>query len=357
MVISTIFENTMTTKKIISFDIGIKNMAYCIFSVPQNLESVSINAWAVINLMTDPTAPAPIDATVYKCTCLKTKKRKLDAATFCGKTAKYSKAGNNYYCATHAKSASGFLLPKKDFSPTSLKKKKVDVLTKMCETYRIPRPTEKQNKSQLLDVMAAFFKEKCFEVIMDTSVKEQGAGEIDLITIGRNMARHMDILMDATVLDGITHVLMENQISTLASRMKTIQGMLAQYFIMRCPATHIEFISSLNKLKYFEKNSDKDSLETENKSLINDGEGSASLVKADLASKADPASLENTVISTTATISKIYKQHKIDGVYYAKQIIDKYPLFRSWKETLDTKKKDDLADCFLQGWWYITTKL
>lgn len=319
----------MTAKKIISFDIGIKNMAYCVFAIGPNSElcSVAIQDWAVINLMTDPTAPVLLDAPVYKCTCLKTKKRKMDADTFCGKTAKYSKLGNNY-CETHAKSASGFLLPKKDFSSTSLKKKKVDVLAKMCETYKMGLTAEKRNKSQLLEAMAAFFKEVCFDVIVE---KEKGpaAGEVDLITIGRNMMKCMDRVPN---LVDVTHVLMENQISTLASRMKTIQGMLAQYFIMRYPTAHIEFISSLNKLKYFEKN-------------------------ADLASKADLASLENTVISTTATISKIYKQHKIDGVYYAKQIIDKYPLFRSWKETLDTKKKDDLADCFLQGWWYITTKL
>ena len=77
-------------------------------------------------------------------------------------------------------------------------------------------------------------------------------------------------------------------------------------------------------------------------------------------------SLENTVISSTSsnqnenksnTVSKIYKQHKLDGVYYANQILDRYTKFNSWKPKLETKKKDDLADCFLQGWWFITTKL
>jgi hypothetical protein len=27
--------------------------------------------------------------------------------------------------------------------------------------------------------------------------------------------------------------------------------------------------------------------------------------------------------------------------------------FSNWKQALETKKKDDLADCFLQGIWYL----
>ena len=34
-------------------------------------------------------------------------------------------------------------------------------------------------------------------------------------------------------IESITHVFIENQISPIANRMKTIQGMLAQYFIMK----------------------------------------------------------------------------------------------------------------------------
>ena len=43
-------------------------------------------------------------------------------------------------------------------------------------------------------------------------------------------------------------VIIENQISTIASRMKTLQGMISQYFIMK-GIPSIEFISSINKLK------------------------------------------------------------------------------------------------------------
>ena len=48
----------------------------------------------------------------------------------------------------------------------------------------------------------------------------------------------------------IDYVLIENQISTIATRMKTLQGMITQYFIMR-DVENIEFVSSTNKLKPF----------------------------------------------------------------------------------------------------------
>ena len=53
------------------------------------------------------------------------------------------------------------------------------------------------------------------------------------------------------LIDNIHFVIIENQISPIANRMKTIQGMLAQFFIMKNDDIHIEFVSSSNKLKQF----------------------------------------------------------------------------------------------------------
>jgi len=53
-----------------------------------------------------------------------------------------------------------------------------------------------------------------------------------------------------------------------------------------------------------------------------------------------------------------YKQHKTDGVSYCSQILEKNPIFSCYKEFFlaEKKKKDDLADCFLQGLWYVRNK-
>ena len=50
-------------------------------------------------------------------------------------------------------------------------------------------------------------------------------------------------------LGDIDRVIIENQISPIANRMKTVQGMLSQYFLMSNDKLDIEFISSINKLK------------------------------------------------------------------------------------------------------------
>jgi hypothetical protein len=110
------------------------------------------------------------------------------------------------------------------------------------------------------------------------------------------------------ITDGtITHVILENQISTIANRMKTIQGMLAQYFIMRGrPDIVIEFVSSSNKLKDF-----------------------------------------------VAEKNTTYKQHKKDGIAICSRFLENNPGWSGWVSVLQTTKRDDLADSFLQGIWYL----
>jgi hypothetical protein len=84
------------------------------------------------------------------------------------------------------------------------------------------------------------------------------AHDLDLITYGRNMMQHLDAILYApsqsssssSSPQAIDMMIIENQISTLASRMKTLQGMITQYFIMK-HIPHIEFISASCKLKLF----------------------------------------------------------------------------------------------------------
>ena len=314
----------------LSFDIGIKNMAYCFFDLSNN-GNPSIKAWGVLNLM-DEEDPIP------KCRCiLKPKSKKVSEVKTCDKVAKYKKNGG-YYCLKHA-ILEPWIIPTKEISMASLRKLDKEKLGEIGIKYKafqdsavpasaaVPASVAvPAYKKAILEALQAFFLENCFEPIVKT--KSKTASTTDLITLGRNMRDRLDEL---PWINEVTHIIMENQISPLAGRMKTVQGMLAQYFIMRSPAAYIEFVSSANKLKGFKLPSDK----TESTEKT--------------ATSTDPV-LENTVISDKDK----YKKHKTDSVAICSQILDQTSGLSPWKYCLETPKKDDLADCFLQGIWWIS---
>ncbi len=292
---------------VMSFDIGIKNMAFCIISVDTD---VRILDWRVIDISKKDLQEKEI--VVEICAC-------KNKTSLCKKKAKYSKNGV-FYCEKHAKNSTEFILPEIRLTTSKLKKNKLLELEKIIEEFSIPESSidknKRNNKKEILDRIELFFDTKIFKKIEDTiGIKTQ---HINLIELGRNMASLLD---NSCGLNDVTHVIIENQISTLANRMKTIQGMLAQYFIMRYgDKVHIEFVSSANKLKGFT---------TEN-------------------------------AEQTQNVNN-YKKHKSDAVLYTKEILSRNVSINrychnegeSWSNSLVSKKKDDLCDSFLQGIWYL----
>ena len=286
--------------RLISFDVGIKNMAYCIFDIDTN-KVFSMIDWNIMNLMNES------NTIIHTCSChLKPKSKKnIGSPSPCKSKAKYTKNGK-YYCDKHAKTCE-FLPYSKACSQPSLKKMKVDML---IQKYKECFPLHNITNLPMTKVsMLRTFDEKMLEQI--SKPKEKSASETDLITIGKNMSVLLDTIPN---LDMITHVIIENQISPLANRMKTIQGMLAQYFIIKgSPTLVIEFVSSFNKLKDFTKAGD-----------VSD-----------------------------------YKQHKKDSIIICQRFLDNNENLTKWKDSahfISLTKRDDLADCFLQGIWYMKNK-
>jgi len=316
---------------LISFDIGIKNMAYCIFCIDAS-NNLSISDWNVLNLM-DIEEPDP------KCSCKNIPKSKKASATNCTSNAKYHKNGQ-YYCEKHAKNSS-FLIPKKSLN---LKKMKLEDLVKLGNSHLLfmdVENIEKINKKtlkkgEMIDKIDEFLKKQSLEPIIKK--KSKTANDIDLIKIGKNMKNSLNQVLENV---DTTNVIIENQISPIANRMKTIQGMLAQYFIIKDENIIIDFVSSSNKLKQFT-----------NISITKPENILENTMKSNENSTKKP--VENIVEKNIKTPD--YKKHKIDGVSYCSQILSKNDSFEQWRTSLDTKKKDDLADCFLQGLWYLKQK-
>jgi hypothetical protein len=331
---------------LLSIDVGIRNLAYCMFD-----SSGDIVDWNILNLMgAEPAAKTCQEIQQNKAVC--GKKATFEVGATCGflnatrsyaptssaplqppsltgnlrsrgvagETAPSLLTGNHEaggsqgglapeahmtaqavkqspcYCNKHAKT-SGFIMPTPQLAPSNLKKQKINQLKQMAASLHIPIPRE-DTRQTILTKILAFLADNGLTQI---KFQKANAGHADLIGIGRELKRQMD---NKPHFRDITKVIIENQISPIATRMKTIQGMIAQYFIMRNDAIVIEFVSSSGKLKGFEK--------------------------------------QNTEVASE------YSQHKKDAVFYCKQFLNTEK-YEKWKFMMEMKKKDDLADCFLQG--------
>jgi hypothetical protein len=308
--------------KLISFDIGIKNLAYCIFdfSSSDSDSTTKIIDWNVLDISKSKEEEKTEKTEI--CSCIVSQKTKTKKINQCKKKAKYQK-DNHLYCETHAKK-SGFLLPiqTKQFSHSFLKKLSLEKLLEL-ETnpeffpeiqIQIQNENQKkETKSEKIERIYRQFQEK--SLVLINKAKKTKSGTVDLIEIGRNLHKQLSSLKH---LDGMDYVLIENQISPIANKMKTIQGMVTQIFIMR-DVPNIEFISSVNKLRGFSREKEEEE-EEEAKKGINPN----------------------------------YKQHKKDGIEYCQQWLQK-DIFCSWNSFFEKypKKQDDLADSFLQGIWYL----
>ena len=324
-----------TNSRVLSFDIGIKNLAYCYLEylndTTTDVSSTKILDWRVIDLMADAT-PLDVSGTpTFTCTCKLATTKKNAEAKICGKKAKYGLPTDNseeYFCETHAKVDKRWIIPKRAHEKASLNKLKREPLDLMVAEQKIVLdPNTKSTKKTLVDALLAHFLSKSYTII-NSGGGDQNSKQADLITLGRNMITIIDrisVLRDSPP----THIIMENQISTVASRMKTLQGELTMYFLLRHPTASVEYISSANKLKFFAPTVPNDTPVQVPRKERRDAE------------------------AVVPNANQIYKKHKQDAITYTTQILQENPILQSWEPVLTGKKKDDLADSFLQGIWYL----
>jgi hypothetical protein len=274
--------------RILSIDVGIKNLAFCLFEKPHESSHFNIAKWDIINLSQEDE--------IQKCKC--TEKNGI----ICNKPAKYT-LNDTYFCLKHSKKQD-YQIPTCELRPSFINKQKIQKLIDIADKYNIhyEKPIK---KNDLLFKINEYISNKCFKEITSTN-----ASQIDLITIGKNIKNKFNKIFP--IEDKIDYVLIENQISPIANRMKTIQGMIAQYFIMNNTTEHIEFVSSINKLKEYK---------TEDKNNAN---------------------------------SSDYKSRKKQGITKCLEILTTDHRFNNQLSYFNVhKKKDDLSDSFLQGLWFI----
>lgn len=348
-------------KKVLSFDVGIINLAYCLLEINDTDETFKILKWGIIDLADD------------RLVCEHTKTNKQT----CGKIAKHvlkidPDYDHHYYCKAHASKACLGACVKPiqlTWTPCNYQDKNQDknqdqdkaqdrdqgnicdlcdkkcefvsnhIKGKYCSKHRktvtssnnyvcatkkcnnnITRGvfTNDDTNNQKLNIgwcdehfddeFNAFIKKKTKNISQNSNKKS-------LIAIGRSMYQKLDSIPDFLMVD---EVYVENQPTFINPTMKSVSAILFSYFIMRgihektktgSTISNISFCSPSNKIKVGgQKANDK---------------------------------LDN------AEDDKVYKITKDLGVKFCKALIDDN------KVDLDTlnshKKQDDMADAFLQG--------
>ena len=265
---------------ILSIDIGIKHLAHCLLHLEHN--KVTILDWEVINLTNE---EPPICQT-------------------CGKKASYESSAGSY-CKIHIRKHP-YCLMSKEYPLEKLSKKTLNELIEIIEHYQMNNPQvnldcNTKNKTTLLKDIKQIKNTKMWIPIKKCTTKEY-----DLVTLGKTIQNKYDDRFKNYTIDTI---LIENQLGNIAPRMKCIQGMVTQYFIMK-NQYKIEFVSAMNKLKRFIGKNSK------------------------------------------------YAERKKKGIDVTKQCLDTHEELLKWKSHfVGHKKKDDLADGFLQGIWYIENNI
>jgi len=316
---------------ICSIDVGIKNLSFCLFEIEEeDKEQIKILEWSIIDLS---------EKHNISCSC-------IDKNGLCGKNAKYFKNGI-YYCLKHSKKEK-YILPTNELKLSYLKKQKLINLIELAIKYNINSFSETKinlnniKKQELLDLFANYSLNNCYEI-----VEKVNATKVDLVNIGKNIQYKFDNILEKYI-QKLNIIIIENQIGPIANKMKTIQGMIAQYFIMKNNNIKIEFINASNKLKdILNENKYKEKLK-EIKTNENENEKN-----------------EENILEYEEKIETIEKEGKTDykmrkkiSISCTLELLNNDNRFNNWIDILQkSKKKDDLCDCFLQGLYFIKYKL
>ena len=272
--------------KILSIDVGIKNLAFCLFNKSPISQDFNVTKWDIIDISEQ-------ENTII---CGFVEKNII-----CNKPAKFKK-DSKCYCLKHSKKQQ-IQIPTSEQKASFINKQKIQKLYEIADSHNI-KYEPKTKKIDLIKLINEHINKNYFETI-----ESKKAADVNLFNIGLNLKTKFNKLFETE--GKIDYVIIENQIGPLAIRMKTIQGMIVQYFIMsNLNVEHIEFISASNKLK-----------------------------DCDVKDKGN------------------YSDRKKLGISKCLELITKDFRFSEHIDYFNKhKKKDDLSDSFLQGIWFINNK-
>jgi len=380
---------------ILSIDVGIKNLSFCLLRLQQigqngHNREIEILKWNTLNLndALNIDTGTGTDVTTA-CTC----------KTGCKLKSYYVYTEDNsvvYACKRHYKT---FVEPSRrvfENKPPSyiskvLKTFTAENLREFCKEYSFNSENTNSNvsedignvksikqnlKMKALTVLRTEYvypistHTSCISILQFPDQKEEQiqkknknlsqtqtqASTVSLVFVGYSLMKQFDDLFyNENCLDQnknkIDAVVIENQISPIANRMKTVQGMITQYFLMRgVDKDHIIYFSSVQKLKVapyhfiFHDASEKD-----NADEVDD------IQTYDDRKKAGVACVRKILSGSSTTSSSATGSNSSPFTIQSNECTHSTAkLCSCWLHRFEShKKKDDMADSFLQGLSYV----
>ena len=322
--------------KVLSFDVGIINLAYCILAINKTDNTFKILKWDIINLADN------------RNKCIFIKKTNAQCETVATRMLKYNKDNIEYYCTSHISKAKietkdinviwelvdskninkCIMCSQKGYYTTNLidgqyckthhktisRKHNIICNTKKCNNL-VSKAVYLNNNIEIgwcvehYDIEFPLYDSKLRKTISQKSSK------IPRSDLCLSLLKKFDEIPELLQVD---KVLIENQPSYINPTMKSISNFIFSYFIRKgiyeknishSTITDVAFCSPSNKIKV-------------GGSKAND-------------------KIENT------NIEKVYKVTKKLGIKFCKTLINDNDTYLQLLN--NHKKKDDLADAFLQG--------
>ncbi len=294
-------------KTVLSFDVGIVNLAYCILKKKDN-KQFEILKWDIINIDDN------------KLTC--SHKNKNDK--ICDSNAKFS-LNEEYYCTSHYNSFMKSF--NKIYEKENILTKLEDNLKEKCCENKCKSLCEYNlNKKNYCSKHIEKNKKEYYANNTPKKIKNQNSNYKSINNLSSILFKKLDILKNDFL--KVDEVLIENQPSLINPTMKTISALLYSYFSIRgiidkstnsSTVKEVHFISPQNKLKINKETTDKT-----------------------LDKNKDLKKREEYILT------------KDLGKKYCRCLVEKE---KKYTDILDShKKNDDLCDSFLQGFYYLFYK-
>lgn len=288
--------------RILSFDVGIKNLAYCLIN--KNEVDFKVEDWGIINL----------DDERKKCTfILKNKKP-------CCKNALYSymkDENKEYFCKKH----------KSTYDVPTVKTHDCSNNEKCSHKNKNDIVCNKKAKSIIegttIPLCSAHIKTEINSILKDMGPKKmsnQNCNKIPLQILSTKLFSTLDMKKNFLEVD---EVLIENQPTLINPTMKTISTFLYSYFCLRGIVEKKDTRSNIHTVNFFSPSNKLKVNKQHSENILKKGENH----------------------------TEVYDITKELGEFYCKALIkedvDKFNFLNS------QVKKDDLCDSFLQGFFYL----